>query len=296
MSGHERSGGAAERGSSVGPRTGEVLARRYRLLLLAYPFEYRERRGDELLGTLIDDASPEQRWPSGREAASIVVQGLRARLGAARCHTPGAVWSEGLQIGALLLLGYTFAGLVSDLIRGEVWSVQTSIAVLLALSGIAATMRSRWIVALVLAAVWLTVLLQHQWLSWPLGTTVVALAALAVRFRSARQPRSAAWLLVAPAAVAIQYVPDFFAVAVVAGFVLTCLVGVALDPRIPIAAACLLVAIALQNTVGFRPFDDTHGSGMQFVVHPIPASYVLLAMVAVLFLAGHVRSRQLARL
>ncbi|WP_238006858.1 hypothetical protein KZZ52_24745 [Dactylosporangium sp. AC04546] len=278
------------------PRAGEVLTERYRLLLLAYPFEYRERRGEELLGTLIDDASPEQRWPSGREAASIVVQGLRERLGAARCHTPGAVWSEGLQMGALLLLGYAFAGLVSDLIRGDVRPVQTGIAVLLALSAIVATMRSRWIVALVLAAAWLTVLLQYQWLSWPLGTAVVALAALAVGFRSVRQPRSAGWLLVAPVAVAVQYMPVLFALAVVAGFLLTCLIGVALDTRIPIAAACLLVAVALQNTVGFRAFDDTHGTGTQFVVHPIPASYVLLAMVAALFLAGHIRSRQLARL
>ncbi|MER7008146.1 hypothetical protein ABT297_34575 [Dactylosporangium sp. NPDC000555] len=275
---------------------GEVLTRRYRLLLLAYPSEYRERRGDELLGTVLDDASPEQRWPSGREAASMLAQGVLARLDAARCRTPGAVWSEGLQMGALLLLGYALAGLVSEFIWDRVWSVQAGITVLLALPGIVATLRSRWIVALVLTTAWLTALLPDHWLSWPLGTAVVALAVLAVRFRSARQPRSVEWLLVAPAVVAMQHGPEPVAVAVVAGFVLTSLIGVALDPRIPIAAACLLVAAALQSTVGFRPFDDTQGSGTRFVFHPMPASYVLLAMVAALFLASHVRSRQLARL
>ncbi|GAA2334625.1 hypothetical protein [Dactylosporangium salmoneum] len=278
----------------------DPLTRRYRLLLLAYPSEYRERRGDELLGTVLDDASPEQRWPSGREAASIVAQGLRARLGAARCRTPGAVWSEGLQMGALLLLGLAVAGPVGDLFRGAGWSVRTGIAVLLALAGIVATLRARWIVALALTAACLTVFTLDRWLPWSLGTAVVALAVLAVRFRSARRARSAEWLLVAPVTVAVQHMPDLVAlpvgVAVIAGFVFVCLVGVALDPRIPIAGAWLLVAIALDNTAGFRLYDDTPGSDTRFVVHPAPVSYVLLSMVAVLFLAGYVRSRQLTRL
>ncbi|MEV6928991.1 hypothetical protein AB0M46_31480 [Dactylosporangium sp. NPDC051485] len=278
----------------------DPLARRYGLLLLAYPSEYRERRGDELLGTVLDDASPQQRWPSGREAVSIVAQGLRARLGAARCRTPGAVWSEGLQMGALLLLGFAVAGPVDDLFQGAGWSVRTGIVVLLALAGIVATLRARWIVALALTAAGLTVLLLDRWLSWWFGAAVVALAVLAVRFRSARRARSAEWLLVAPAAVAVAQLPDRVAlpvgVAVIAGFVLVCLIGVALDPRIPIAGAWLLVAIALDNTAGFRLYGDIPDSDTRFVVHPAPVSYVLLAMVAGLFLAGHVRSRQLTRL
>ncbi|MGI5240115.1 hypothetical protein [Dactylosporangium sp. CA-139066] len=287
----------------------DVLTRRYRLLLLAYPPEYRRRRGDELLGTVLEDASAGQRWPSGREAASIVAQGMRARLGAAGRRTPGAVWSEGLQMGALLLLGFAFAGLVPDLVWGRAWSVQGGIAAVLALAAIAATVWARWIVALALTAAWLTVLLPGQWLPWPLGTAVIVLAVLAVRFRSGRVTRSAWWLLVAPAAVAIQHGPGLLsdgtagdlvaallAMAIVGGFVLACLIGVALDPRLPIAGAWLLVAVALQNTVGFRAFLDTPDADTHFVVHPIPASYVMLAMVAALFLAGHVRSRQLARL
>lgn len=257
----------------------EVLARRYRLLLLAYPAGYRERRGDELLGTLLDDASPGQRWPGGREAASIAVQGLRARIDAAWRRTPGAMWSEGLQIGALLLLGYA-AGTARD-----------GIGLLLALGGIAATMRGRWIVALVLAAAGLAVGVPDQGLSWAPGTAVVALGVLALGFRTARRVRSVGWLLVAPVAVVMQHGPVLLAVAVVAGFLVACLVGVALDPRIPIAAACLLVAVALQNTVGLQPFAEA-----RLVFHPLPASYVLLVMVVALFLAGHVRSRQLARL
>lgn len=64
--------GAAER----------VLARRCRLLLLAYPRGYRTERGEEILGTLLDAATPGQRTPRLADAADIAVAGIRLRIGA----------------------------------------------------------------------------------------------------------------------------------------------------------------------------------------------------------------------
>jgi hypothetical protein len=58
-----------------------LLARRYRVLLFAYPRAYRRLRGAELLGTLLDAAPPGRTRPTAREAANLIRHGLRARLG-----------------------------------------------------------------------------------------------------------------------------------------------------------------------------------------------------------------------
>jgi hypothetical protein len=55
------------------------LERRYRRLLRFYPKQYRSGRADEMLGTLLDTAAPGQRRPSAREAAALIVGGIRAR-------------------------------------------------------------------------------------------------------------------------------------------------------------------------------------------------------------------------
>ncbi len=59
------------------------LERRYRRLLLAYPADYRRDRGDEIVGTYLDLAGPERRWPTLADAADLVRGGLRQRLRAA---------------------------------------------------------------------------------------------------------------------------------------------------------------------------------------------------------------------
>jgi hypothetical protein len=56
------------------------LERRYRRLLLAYPFDYRELRAEEMVATLLEDAAPGQRRPTWAEAADLVVGGVRQRL------------------------------------------------------------------------------------------------------------------------------------------------------------------------------------------------------------------------
>lgn len=55
------------------------LERRCRWLLLTYPAWYRRRRGDEMLGTLLEASPPGGRWPSFRDARALITGGLRAR-------------------------------------------------------------------------------------------------------------------------------------------------------------------------------------------------------------------------
>ena len=58
-----------------------TLERQYRLLLRAYPRRYRARRGEEIIGTLLDAAAPGQRRPSRADVADLLGGGVRERLG-----------------------------------------------------------------------------------------------------------------------------------------------------------------------------------------------------------------------
>ncbi|XTZ18294.1 hypothetical protein ACQSSU_13460 [Micromonospora echinospora] len=56
------------------------LERRYRRLLRAYPPEYRRTRGDEIVGTYLDLAGPDEERPSLADAVDLLRGGLRQRL------------------------------------------------------------------------------------------------------------------------------------------------------------------------------------------------------------------------
>jgi hypothetical protein len=68
------------------------LERRYRWLLRAYPPGYRDAHGDEIIGTLLE-AAPARRFPWGREAAGLLLGGLRARARQAAAASPPRVWT-----------------------------------------------------------------------------------------------------------------------------------------------------------------------------------------------------------
>jgi hypothetical protein len=56
-----------------------LLERRCRWLLLTYPAWYRRRRGEEMLGTLLEASPPGQGWPSFRDTRALITGGLRVR-------------------------------------------------------------------------------------------------------------------------------------------------------------------------------------------------------------------------
>jgi hypothetical protein len=57
------------------------LEKSYRRLLHAYPVEWREERGEEMLAVLLEWAPDHQTRPSVREAIDLIWNGLRARFG-----------------------------------------------------------------------------------------------------------------------------------------------------------------------------------------------------------------------
>ena len=82
----------------------DVLEKRYRMLLRAYPADYRCERADELIDTLIGDEPTNRRWPSPREAVSLVRGGLRVYGGGTAARPTAVLFWQGIHLGALAVL------------------------------------------------------------------------------------------------------------------------------------------------------------------------------------------------
>jgi hypothetical protein len=80
------------------------LRRRYQRLLVTYPPAYRRAHGEEILGTLLEAARPDQQLPAPREAASLLLGGLRTRAHQAATQSPRRLWADGLHLGVLLIV------------------------------------------------------------------------------------------------------------------------------------------------------------------------------------------------
>jgi hypothetical protein len=79
-----------------------IYEQRCRVLLKAFPTEYRCERGDEIVGVLLDTSEPARRWPTLRTAADLVSAGLRARAKlTSQGHASMAV-IDGMRLAALV--------------------------------------------------------------------------------------------------------------------------------------------------------------------------------------------------
>lgn len=78
------------------------LERRYRRLLAWYPWEHRRTYEDEMLGALLADARPGQRWPAPGDAANLVITAVRARLGLTVRQVGDRAWHDASAVFGLL--------------------------------------------------------------------------------------------------------------------------------------------------------------------------------------------------
>lgn len=82
----------------------DVLEKRYRMLLRAYPADYRRERADELIDTLIGDEPTTRRWPSLRQAASLIRGALRVHGGSTAPRPTAVLFWQGIHLGAIAVL------------------------------------------------------------------------------------------------------------------------------------------------------------------------------------------------
>ncbi|MEU7804970.1 MULTISPECIES: hypothetical protein [unclassified Micromonospora] len=74
------------------------------MLLRAYPADYRRERADELIDTLIGDEPTTRRWPSLRQAASLIRGALRVHGGSTAPRPTAVLFWQGIHLGAMAVL------------------------------------------------------------------------------------------------------------------------------------------------------------------------------------------------
>lgn len=300
------------------------LERRYRWLLNIYPRPYREYRLDEMLETLLATADEHQRRPSLREAASLVVGGLRARTGADRLRSPVALRHSALRLSALALLvyGLTLAAVapVADLAQigygapagiVDVWGVAIAAALAVALL---ATAWGAYRVAFVAAVVTVGAQHAHAGVSagtWPadivrnagdsrLWPVLLAALALLPLLRAPRTRVTRPWVWLVPTVLAIvAFTPsplndwsDARTMSLYA-FAAVALLAAPIDTRAPIAAFALLLVPASARISYHLLHTASAAHDLRVSAAPIAT---LAALLAATLAAATVTSRRHARM
>ena len=93
------------------------LERHCQLLLRAYPAGYREARGEEIIGTLLEATPPGRSWPWPRDSRGLILGGLRARAARNRYLTTAANLRTALLAGISTYLAYYAAAIVGSYVR-----------------------------------------------------------------------------------------------------------------------------------------------------------------------------------
>jgi hypothetical protein len=95
------------------------LIRRCRLLLTAYPAEYRRERGEEILSTLLEAMPPGRGWPPARDVRALIIGGVRARAVANRRLSTAAGIRLGVLLGVAIELSLSAAGFLRDFVTSS---------------------------------------------------------------------------------------------------------------------------------------------------------------------------------
>jgi hypothetical protein len=95
------------------------LERHARWLLRAYPAAYRQERGEEIIGTLLE-ASNDRAWPRMRDVRALAVGGLKARAAQNRQRTVGANLRVAVMAGLALYLSLWVANYLAGVVQAFV--------------------------------------------------------------------------------------------------------------------------------------------------------------------------------
>ncbi|MFE6848399.1 hypothetical protein [Streptomyces sp. NPDC057686] len=93
-----------------------------RILLAAYPKDYRTRQGEEVLGCL-DEAYPGRSWPPPREVFALLRGGVQAHARAACEDKSRPWWLDGFHLTALVLAALALVPYLQDVWH---WALHTA--------------------------------------------------------------------------------------------------------------------------------------------------------------------------
>jgi hypothetical protein len=243
-----------------------ALERRCRLLLRAYPAEYRADRGEEIIGTLLEATPPGRSWPLARDVRALAAGGLRARAALNRRLTTAANLRIAVLVGAAGYLAFSAVAylrvgvhvLAGSNVPHQAGWLALTVGVLVGVAVAMAWLSSRraLLVAAALVAavvVSLTGSWHHGQFGWPV-TELACLAALALLAGRAERP-GRQWLWPVGLAAALPLVTSLMPVAGTLVFGLLMVVGVVgvlcvvIDARPAIATAVFLLAFWLPSGI-----------------------------------------------
>jgi hypothetical protein len=287
----------------------DQLARRYEILLRAYPGRHRRQWGDELLGTLMMRADSSRRWPPAGEAVALLMSGVRVRLNSDKDRAPRAAWATGLRVAVIILLASQLGDLIiRNVLGGPAGRAGLVVLAFGALAFFAVLRDLRW-VALPAALGWqATYVWSYDLASWPVATAIILLVVVVFIQRTHRGVLPGLWWLAVPAMTAILWGPQLLSSEPVYLFhyqrvmmltvVALCAVATVLDSRAAFAAAGLLLAEVLNGTVvvAFTRAGNNPTSEIWYAVSASWWSAIMGTTAAALLVGGHLVTRRRASL
>jgi len=197
--------------TASGEEQASTLERRCRLLLRAYPAAYRDERGEEIIGTLLEATPDGRAWPLPRDVRGLLIGGLRARAAVNQRGTTSANLRVAVVVGLAAYLAYISASIVSLQFSaiehiglwfgGRPWSLRSDWPVLLVCASNAVTLGLVWVTsrrAFVLAAAVPAAAifaLAGSWQSGSFGFLVTELASLVTLIALVGGRRPGRWWL-----------------------------------------------------------------------------------------------------
>jgi len=269
-----------------------TLERHCHLLLRAYPAAYREARGEEIIGTLLEATPSGRSWPLPRDIRCLLFGGLQARAMRPRQFTTAGNLRAAVLAGIAAYLAFSAA--VSVPVYLSVWAANWQpdaqsgwqfAAITLPLLPIAVIWLSRRrliVLAAALPAVAATCY-AGPWQGIVIGSTVGRLASLAALVALAGYAERPGWrwfwplglLAIAPLPLAIiGWLAGVYLVVPLLALGILSIAWIVIDARPAIAMAVFLLAIQLPVTIGLL----AAGAGFQLSTL---FALIVIAMTAV---------------
>jgi len=269
-----------------------TFERHCQLLLRAYPATYRQARGEEIIGTLLEATPPGRSWPLPRDVRCLIAGGFRARAAQPRQFTTAGNLRAAVLAGIAAYLAFSAA--VSASVYLSVWAVNwqpealsgwqfAAITLPLVPSAVIWLSRRRLIVlAAALPAVAATCY-AGPWQGIVIGSTVGRLAFLAALVALAGYAERPGWrwswplglFAIAPLPLAVAgRLSGLYLLVPLLALSIASIAWIVIDARPAIAMAVFLLAIQLPVTIGLL----AAGAGFQLSTL---FALIVIAMTAV---------------